>query len=81
MKNFPAIYDKEKSDQELKEIPRLQRRPIAKPLDWYEQTYEARDDAIAQAYFTGDYTMKKISVWFKVHYSTVSRAVRKAENA
>ena len=78
--DLQAIYDKNKDDHDLKEIPRLQRRPIAKPLSWYEQKYKGRDEAIAQAYFSADYTMKEISVWFKVHYSTVSRAVRKAEN-
>lgn len=67
--------------QRLKEIPRLQRRPIAKPLSWYEQNYKGRDEAIAHAYFSADYTMKKISVWFKGHDSTVSRAVKKAEKS
>lgn len=67
--------------QDLKEVPRLQRRSITKALEWYEKTYESRKDAMAQAYFSGNYTMKEISSWFKVHYSTVSRAVRKIENA
>jgi len=79
--NLQAIYAVQSNDQDLNEIPRLQRRPIAKSLAWYEQAYESRDEAIAQAYFSGDYTMKEISVCFEVHYSTVSRAVKKAENA
>lgn len=57
----------------------MQRRPMAKPLAWYEQKYKGRDEAIAHAYFSADYTMKEISVWFKIHYSTVSRAVKKAD--
>jgi len=61
--------------------PRLQRRLITKALKWYEKTYESREEAMAQAYFSGNYTMKEISSWFKDHYSTVSRAVRKIENA
>ena len=80
VEDLQAIYGKKNDDKDLKEIPRLQRRPIAKPLSWYEQKYKGRDEAIAQAYFSADYTMKEISAWFKVHYSTVSRAVRKAEN-
>jgi len=64
---------------DLKEVPRLQRRSIMKALEWYEKTYESREEAMAQAYFSGNYTMKEISSWFKVHYSTVSRAVRKIE--
>jgi len=79
--NLQAIYAVQSNDQDLKEIPRLQRRPMAKSLAWYEQAYKSRDEAIAQAYFSGDYTMKEISVCFEVHYSTVSRAVKKAENA
>ncbi|RLA19747.1 MAG: addiction module toxin RelE [Gammaproteobacteria bacterium] len=81
VENMQTIYDQEKNGYDLKEIPRLQRKPIGKPLSWYDQTYEIRDQAMAQAYFSGDYTMKEISVWFKVHYSTVSRAVKKGENA
>jgi transposase len=55
-------------------------RSITKALEWYEKTYESREEAMAQAYFSGNYTMKEISSWFKMHYSTVSRAVRKIEN-
>jgi predicted DNA-binding protein YlxM (UPF0122 family) len=72
--NFPDF-------QRLKEVPRLQHRSITKALEWYEKTYESREEAMAQAYFSGNYTMKEISSWFKVYYSTVSRAVRKVENA
>jgi DNA-binding MarR family transcriptional regulator len=71
--NFPDF-------QRLKEVPRLQHRSITKALEWYEKTYESREEAMAQAYFSGNYTMKEISSWFKMHYSTVSRAVRKIEN-
>ena len=80
VENLQAIYAVQSNDQDLKEIPRLQRRPMAKSLTWYEQAYESRDEVIAQAYFSGDYTMKEISLCFDVHYSTVSRAVKKAEN-
>jgi len=64
---------------ELKEIPRLQRRAIAKPLGWYEKHAVNRDRGIIKAYQSGDYTMKEIADWFKVHYSTVSRAIKKSE--
>ena len=60
----------------LKEISRLQRRPLAKPLQWYEDNTDDRKQAMALAYASGDYTMKEISEWFCVHYSTVSRAVK-----
>ncbi len=48
--------------KDLKEVPRLQRRAFAKALEWYEKTYENREEAMAQAYFSGDYTMKEISI-------------------
>ncbi len=60
----------------LKEISRLQRRPLAKSLQWYEENTDDRKKAMALAYVSGEYTMKEISEWFCVHYSTVSRAVK-----
>jgi putative transposase len=38
-----------------------------------------RDQAMAQAYLSGAYTMAEIGCYFGVHYMTVSRAVRKFE--
>jgi DNA-binding MarR family transcriptional regulator len=35
---------------------------------------------MAQAFQTGVYSMKEIADFFSVHYSTVSRAVRRLEN-
>ncbi len=34
---------------------------------------------MARAFLTGVYTMKEIADYFRVHYSTVSRAVRRLE--
>lgn len=62
--------------EDLKEISRLQRRPSVKPLQWYEENTADQKKAMALAYASGDYTMKEISEWFRVHYSTVSRAVK-----
>jgi len=75
-----ASFGNNNDDLDLKEIPRVQRRPLAKPLDWYKRAYESRDEAIAAAYFSGDYTMKAIAIGFDVHYSTVSRALKKSEH-
>ncbi len=61
---------------DLREVSRLQRRPLAKSLNWYEDNEPDRKKAMAFAYASGDYSMKEISLWFGVHYSTVSRAVR-----
>jgi putative transposase len=64
---------------DLKEVPRMQRRAQAKPLSWYKDNFLSRDEGIVSAYRSGDYTMKLIADKFKVHYSTVSRAIKKAE--
>jgi REP element-mobilizing transposase RayT len=58
-----------------KEIPRLQRRALAKSLDYYRDTFEDAKTGMAAAYATGDYTLQAIADAFGVHYSTVSRAV------
>ena len=60
----------------LKEVARLQRRPVAKSLKWYQKNTQTPKQAMAHAYFSGDYSMKEIAEWFGVHYSTVSRAVK-----
>lgn len=64
---------------DLKEIPRMQRRAVAKALSWYEKNTISRDQAIIKAYASGDYSMKEIADWFGVHYSTVSRIVKRSE--
>ncbi|MCP4408634.1 MAG: transposase, partial [Gammaproteobacteria bacterium] len=67
------------SSADLSEIPRIQHRCKAKPLQYYEKRYKDKKQGMVQAYYTGDYTMKEIAGHFDVHYSTVSRAVKKAE--
>jgi putative transposase len=64
---------------DLKEVPRMQRRAQAKPLSWYKENFLSRDEGIVSAYRSRDHTMKLIADKFKVHYSTVSRAIKKAE--
>jgi REP element-mobilizing transposase RayT len=62
--------------EKLREVPRAQRRPLAQPLRHYEETYPLRREAMARAFRTGVYTMQEIADYFRVHYSTVSRAVQ-----
>ena len=61
----------------MAEIPRIQRRPLAKSLEYYRDAMADPKLAMAAAYTTGDYTMQEIAMFFGVHYATVSRAVRK----
>ncbi len=61
------------------EIPRAQRRPLARPLvDFAAQSVNQRT-AMAEAYATGQYAMHEIADFFGVHYATVSRAVKRLE--
>ncbi len=62
------------------EIPRAQRRALARELADYAGAYE-RDDAIALAYLSGHHSMAAIADHFDVHYTTVSRLVKKYEAA
>jgi len=78
LKKMQKAMDKQ---ADLSEIPRAQRRSQAKPLQYYEERYKDRDRGIVKAYQTGNYTMKEISEYFNVHYSTVSRAIKKMESA
>ena len=65
----------------MTEIPRTQRRPLAKPLECYRDTIADSKAAMAAAYATGDCTMQEIANCFRVHYVTVSRAVKRHEAA
>jgi REP element-mobilizing transposase RayT len=59
----------------LDEIPRAQRRAITQPLEKFESNYP-RNEAMARAYLSGQHSMAAIARHFRVHYSTVSRAVK-----
>ncbi|NOT16669.1 MAG: transposase [Sulfuriferula sp.] len=59
----------------LSEIPRAQRRGVSQPLSEFATSYPAKE-AMARAYLSGQHTMQSIAQHFKVHYATVSRAVK-----
>jgi transposase len=63
----------------LREVPRAQRRSLAKPLADFALRYPVRREAMARAFQTGAYSMQEIADYFGVHYSTASRAVRRLE--
>ena len=65
--------------KDLTEVPKSQRRPLAKPLAYYRDNISNRQSAMAAAYGSGDYTMRQVAEAFGVHYSTVSRAVKRQE--
>ena len=64
----------------LDEIPRAQRRALTQSLADFERRYD-RNEAIAHAYLSGQHTMASIAVHFGVHYTTVSRLVKRYEES
>lgn len=76
-----AMQKQAEKKESLTEIPRAQRRPIAKSLSHYEKSHPNRDEAIVNAYATGDYTLQDIAEYFELHYTTISRLVKRHEQS
>jgi transposase-like protein len=68
---------RQKNPEALREVSKAHRRSVALSLDEYRMRHPNNDEAMAQAYLSGAYTMAQIGQHFGVHYMTVSRAVRK----
>ena len=45
----------------------------------YEEQYPQKDIAIKKAYESGGYSQKEIGDYFGLHYSRVSRIIKKAK--
>ncbi len=63
-------------DKDLSEIPSSQRRPVPKPIGYYDNAHKHRNDAIVAAYGSGGYTLKEVGDYFGLHYSTVSGIIK-----
>ncbi len=70
-----------KKSGDLSEIPRIQREPPPKPLEFYTRRYKNRNRAITAAYNSGQYTLKTIGDHFGLHYTTISRIIKQPETA
>jgi putative transposase len=66
-------------EKPLDEIPKVQRRMCRLPLEDFARQQGNPQSAMAAAYLSGAHTMKAIASHFGVPYSTVSRAVSRAE--
>ena len=66
-------------EKPLDEIPKAQRRMCRLSLEDFARQHGNPQSAMAAAYLSGAHTMKAIASYFGVHYSTVSRAVSRAE--
>ena len=62
-------------EQSLEDIPKPQKSTPPKPLEYFIERYE-RDEGMARAYLTGNYTLAGVGKAFGVSYATVSRAVK-----
>lgn len=63
----------------LTEIPKAQWQAPPPPLEAFVAAAESREEAMARAYLSGAYSQSSIAAHFAIHYSTVSRAVRRYE--
>lgn len=66
-------------DTDLSETPRAQHRQSPKPLSKYDEESENRDAAMFHAYYSGGYKQREIACYHGVHYTTVSRAIKRIE--
>jgi len=72
------IRHKIETGKDLSEIPKSQRRAKPKSLSYYRKHAATRDEAIAQSYASGGYSMKEIGEYYGLHYSWVSRLLANA---
>jgi REP element-mobilizing transposase RayT len=75
---FVQRMHKRLPEKDLSETPRAQRQRAPKALAVYAQGRD-RNAAMVAAYRSGGYSLAAIARHFRVHYSTVSRVVRAAE--
>ncbi len=62
-------------------IPKQQKRPIAKPLSEIAAQYKDRKAAIIAAYKTGVYSQREIGEFYQLHPTTIGVIVRKNKNS
>lgn len=66
-------------NRDLEEIPKVQRLKVRPSLDELKEGLPNREEVIFLAYTEHGYRMREIAKSFGVHYSTVSRAIRRQE--
>ena len=77
---FVEQFHEVKSVNQLREFSKTQKRTLVMTLAEYENQYVTRSEAMANAYYSGAYTMREIAEYFGIHYMTVSRAVKQFED-
>ncbi|NQZ33820.1 MAG: hypothetical protein HRU06_21330 [Oceanospirillaceae bacterium] len=54
-----------------------QKQPTPQTLEYYDHNGNSRDGAIFTAYQSGGYSLKEIGGFYGLHYSRVSRIVKR----
>lgn len=78
--DFEKWINEQKSSR--KSVKRKTTNEADKGLEGIEKYIEKNsslDEAISKAYYSGNYSMKKIGEYFSLHYSTISRIIKKYE--
>ncbi len=77
-RNFiSSVQSEMKVGGDLPEIPKNQKRLLRQDLPFFAREYPERNEAMARAYLSGFFTQDQVADYFGVHYSTVSRAIKK----
>jgi putative transposase len=58
------------------QIPKIQKRAVAKSLTEYEGVAKSRDDAIVRAYASGGYSYQELGDYFGLHFTRIGKIVR-----
>ena len=58
------------------QIPKIQKRPIAKAIQEYERLSNSRDEAIIKAYASGAYSYQELGDYFGLHFTRIGKIVR-----
>jgi hypothetical protein len=72
------MQNKISGDMNLTEVPRPQKRQTPEPIEAYDNPAGSRNEAIVSAYQSGGFSMTEIATYFGLHYSSVSKIVKKA---
>ena len=58
------------------QIPKIQKRPVAKSIQEYEKVSNSRDEAIVKAYASGAYSYQELGDYFGLHFTRIGKIVR-----
>lgn len=68
-------------NKNLAEVPRPQKRRLAKPIETYMKDAPSRNEGIVSAYQSGGFSMGDIAAYVGLHYSSVSKLIKAAADS